>query len=179
MRKGSYSISDHIVHTVYLEKYYWHAKSSIHKLDSIKIRPVFTQQNLVDMPKHCIVTLVSHDLFFQCTEQHFLSVRFAAVIGRYPYNTKNISFVKAYFCSTEAITKMSDNSSESMISHTKSRLKVYKSLWLLTLLTTAEWSVQRDNLILLLGKSSASPLTHTTQSHRVTELNSLSRPRGC
>lgn len=43
---------------------------------------VFTQQNLVDMPKHCIVTLFSHDLFFQCTEQHFLSVRFAAVIGR-------------------------------------------------------------------------------------------------
>lgn len=48
----------------------------------------------------------------------------------YPFNTENVLFLKAYFCCTEASTKMSVKSCGMMISHIKSCSKFYRSLWL-------------------------------------------------
>lgn len=76
----------------------------------------------------------------------------------YPFNTENVLFLKAYFCCTEASTKMSVRSCGMMISHIKSCLKFYRSLWLTNTAYNSRGVGAEGQASPFLGKPSASPL---------------------
>lgn len=172
-RKGHYWISDHTVNTAYPEENYQLTKSSNYKLESIRIWP-----GCADWASLCVIADTLHCcLVFQTISSFSAQSSRSSLLGLqqwekgYPFQSESTLFLKAYFCCTEAMTKASLNSSESMISQTKSYLKVSESLQL-----TAEWSVQRANPTLFPVKSSTSPLAHTILGHRQTWLGGPSIP---
>lgn len=75
----------------------------------------------------------------------------------YPFNTENVLFLKAYFCCTEASSKMSVKSSGMMISHINSCLKFYRSLWLTNTAYTSRGAGAEGQASLIPGKAICKP----------------------
>lgn len=74
--------------------------------------------------------LVYHIISNFSAQESFLMSGLQQLYEGYPFHTENVLFLKAYFCCTEASTKMSVKSCGMVISHIKSCLKFYRSVWL-------------------------------------------------
>lgn len=151
----------------------------MHKLESIKL-DLFV---FIQFRKFLCITgtlgsyLACHIISNFSAQESFLMLGLLQLYGGYPFNIENDLFLKAYFCCTEASTKMSVKSCGMTISHIKSFLKFYRSLWLTNTACNSRGVGVEGQASLTPRKAICSPMVCGTAQVSVTHLKSHSRPQ--